>query len=141
MDQASQQHQLYQQTLLMHHKNPIGFNGTIQATHQACGENAVCGDEIIVEILVVKNVIQQVVFSGESCAICRASASLLCEQINTLPLAKVKEMIVDLTASIVNKRPFMDVFLPLAALTKYPVRQQCALLPWQTLQKIMSEII
>ena len=68
---------LYQQALLEHHKNPIGFDKAVATTHSQQGVNPACGDEITVNCEVQGEHIVDIGFEGDSCAICRASASLM----------------------------------------------------------------
>ncbi len=134
---------LYQQDLLDHHKNPIGFKKTISITHSAAGENAVCGDEITVEVNITSGKIQALAFSGDSCAICRASASMMCQYLLHQSIDNIEDLIKTPT-SLINGDYADDVnvtecFSSLAVIKKYPVRKQCALLPWQTFINAINE--
>ena len=128
---------LYQQALLAHHKKPFGFEKSIQITNQLDGHNAACGDDINVQINVVNSIILQSAFSGDSCAICRASASIMCQELEQKNMADFFGFYNQLLASLNGELEFPKVFLPLSTVAQYPVRQQCALLPWQTLNKLL----
>jgi nitrogen fixation NifU-like protein len=134
---------LYQQNLLEHHKNPIGFKKTISVTHFASGDNAVCGDEITVEVNIIAGKIQQLAFLGESCAICRASASMMCQYLLHQSLEDIDDLIKIPTALIngdyAGEVTATECFSSLAVIKKYPVRKQCALLPWQTFVNAINE--
>lgn len=129
---------LYQHTLLAHHKKPVGFERIIQFTDELDGHNAACGDDITIRINVEGSNIIQTAFSGESCAICRASASIMCQEIEKSNIKNFANVYSQLLASIKGEQAFIDIFLPLGAVVQYPVRQQCALLPWQTLNKLLT---
>ena len=136
------QQQLYQQALLIHHKNPIGFERDINSNYQLAGYNSACGDEITIKVKAVNKVILQVAFSGESCAICRASASILCQKIEQLAISDYAKLSSQLRLLLSGEHSceqgLVEAFLPLLSVVNYPVRQQCALLPWQTLDKLIT---
>jgi len=136
-------HQLYQQAMLAHHKSPVGFNETIHTSLQAEGVNAACGDEIDLHIEVHQGQIIRVAFHGDSCAICRASASMLCQHLQTLALAQARQLgqhiIISLTDNVSFIGDLAEKFSPLMSVQKFPVRKQCALLPWQTLLLAIDE--
>lgn len=136
----SQDQKLYQQALLAHHKSPVGFERIIQVTDQVDGHNASCGDDITVQINMCESIIYQSAFFGDSCAICRASASIMCQQLEQISVDEFKELYRQLVSGIKGEQMFLELFLPISTVVKYPVRQQCALLPWQTLIKLIVEL-
>ncbi len=68
---------LYQQVILDHNRSPRHHGGLQNATHSARGQDALCGDDILIELRVIDGRIEQAAFSGEACAITKASASML----------------------------------------------------------------
>ncbi|NMP30905.1 SUF system NifU family Fe-S cluster assembly protein [Thalassotalea sp. M1531] len=130
---------LYQQALLSHHQNPTGFQHNIKPSAESDGYNPACGDEITVKISTEKNTITGISFEGESCAICRASASIMCQQVSSLSDVQAKESIALIESSFAQKVPFAEALSPLNGVFDFPVRQQCALLPWQTLKQCLSQ--
>lgn len=142
---------LYQEAMLCHHKNPTGFNKPIKANVTAQGENAVCGDEITLELVLEDTskgrVINDIAFVGDSCAICRASASILCQQVNHLLFNEASDKSA-FASAIINANcveeyqdnSLYQAFAPLSVVHQYPVRKQCALLPWLTLDKLLDSV-
>jgi len=130
--------QLYQQALLAHHKSPHGFAIEGEFNHQADGENAACGDEITVSININEQAIHSIGFSGDSCAICRASASIMCQQVSVLNVEQSQQLAEKINEHFSQNIPFEDALTPLNAVFSLPIRQQCALLPWNTLLKVLS---
>lgn len=112
----------------------------INVTEENEGHNAACGDDITVKINRVAETIIQIAFAGDSCAICRASASIMCQQIEGLSIIECKQLYAQLLSCFEGNQDFTKVFLPLSSVAQYPVRQQCALLPWQTLNTLLSSI-
>ncbi|WP_281556414.1 Fe-S cluster assembly sulfur transfer protein SufU [Thalassomonas sp. RHCl1] len=132
---------LYQQALLQHHKNPVGFNEAISFSHQARGSNAACGDEITLQLAYADHTIKAVAFNGESCAICRASASILCQQLPGATAKQAGEHISDILAGLDGQQAFPQEAEALMAVSQYPVRKQCALLPWTALKEIIPQLL
>lgn len=130
---------LYQDALKAHYMTPVGLNRHICVSHQSEGYNASCGDEISVFMqLSDQGVITDISFETDSCAICTASASLLCEISNGLNLQTLTDYYHYLKSTLnlqpnkhsVNiKSSKLDCLFPVSA---HPSRVNCALLPWQT---------
>jgi len=139
---------LYQEALLAHHKDPIGFELNINVSHSAQGFNAACGDEIEVALEInnagKQQQIKYITFHGDSCAICRASASMLCQNLSGYSIEKVsclaQEIVQSLQGDVEFNHEHSEMFAPLLAVKKFPVRKQCAILPWTTLLSAISSI-
>ncbi len=140
--QTDNEHQLYQQAMLNHHKFPVGFERKILVTHSANGVNPACGDEIVMQLELADERLQALAFHGDSCAICRASASMLCQHLSDYSideaLALTNQIIVAVQDNVALIGQLSANFAPLMSVQKFPVRKQCALLPWQTLQKALA---
>lgn len=134
---------LYQSKLMAHHQDPQGFEGESSDLDwpKEEGFNPACGDEIVVYCEQQKGLIKQLRFSGYSCAICRGSASIMCQQLSGKEISEVHTTINKVEAFIlradteVSWQNDIDV---LRMTHKFPVRKQCALLPWQTLKKLLG---
>jgi len=132
--------QLYQDVLKTHYTTPIGFNKAIDPTHIAEGYNATCGDEITIKIKISKKdqSIKEIAFESDSCAICNASASILCQEILHMDTYSLKHYYQYLESKFKNKiSATNDSNIPeqlnsLLEVKTYPTRINCALLPWQT---------
>ncbi len=72
---------LYQQIVIEHNRNPKNFKRMDTPTHHAEGINAMCGDHLEIFLIVHDNVISDISFDGDACAIAIASASLMTEYI------------------------------------------------------------
>ena len=142
---TDQQKQLYHQTLMEHHKQPFGFGAELEVNGQASGENAACGDEIEITCAVTNNQLKAVAFSGHSCAICRASASLLCSHMSNIPVDQAhalnQQVIAYVEQNIALAQPWSEVFSALSVVQQFPVRKQCAVLPWTTLKNALNNAV
>ena len=77
-DNGEQLGRLYREAIKRHAADPVGYKQVIDATHQHEEYNALCGDRIEVALRVHDEHVEAAAFDGEACAICLASASLLC---------------------------------------------------------------
>lgn len=130
--------QLYQAQLLAEHKTPVGFELDITKDYLAHGDNPACGDHIEVAIN-GEDKIQAIAFYGDSCAICRASASLMCQTLVTFSTSQAQEKITQVVAGLNQQIPFIDNLVSLNAVYAFPIRVQCALLPWQTALRALTD--
>ena len=83
--------ELYQSVILDHNKRPRNFGALEGANRAAQGHNPLCGDRLRVELRVEDGVVTDVAFSGDGCAISRASASLMTEAVKGRTRAEVEE--------------------------------------------------
>ncbi len=136
--------ELYQQLVLEHNRSPRHFGRLAGATHAARGFDALCGDDLLIELKIDDGVIVAAAFSGEACAVTRASASLLTDW---LPGRRAEELDGDFAAFralLAGKISALDVdfgaMTALAAVGAFPSRVRNAELPWRTaLDALQSE--
>src|SRR4029079_13148906 len=69
--------QLYQEVILDHNKKPRNWGVLADATHRAEGHNPLCGDHLVVTLRLNGDAVEDIHFEGESCAICKAAASMM----------------------------------------------------------------
>jgi nitrogen fixation NifU-like protein len=69
---------LYREAIRRHAADPTGYRLPLAATHSHEIYNALCGDRIEVRLRLDGEAVRGAAFDGEACAICLASASLLC---------------------------------------------------------------
>jgi len=125
---------LYQAVILDHNRAPRGEGVVGDATNCAEGFNPICGDRINLTIKLNDAQITNVGFTAQSCALCRASASVLAQTIHATSLEQAIEMghafQAMLTGGEWNYGGDAAVF---AAIKRYPARAKCVALPWRTL--------
>ena len=68
---------LYQEVILDHNKKPRNWGKVADASHQAEGLNPLCGDHIWLSLKLEGDKVGNIAFEGESCAICKASSSMM----------------------------------------------------------------
>ena len=130
---------LYQEVILDHNKKPRNYGTLEHSSHHAEGHNPLCGDHLSVALQLQGETIDQIAFKGESCAICKASASMMTaavkgktrEQAQALSQEFLDMATGKLDLSQPNQIGRLAVF---AGVRDLPTRVKCAILPWHTLQ-------
>ena len=124
---------LYRETILKHAVSPVGFNVEIEPTHSHEVFNPLCGDRIQMMIRISGEIIEAIAFKGEACAICMASASLLCKHHSGDSVADFNASHDWLEASLSGETSDADhqELTPLLGVRAYPSRVKCVLLPWE----------
>lgn len=131
---------LYRDAVVNHAAEPVGYQQEIAATHRCALHNPLCGDNVEVQFRIANELIEAAAFTGESCAICMASASMLCEAMPGKPSADVAQQFDLLRAALQDKQrePGLDSLKALLAVRRYPSRIRCALLPWEAGVKALA---
>ncbi|PSP56694.1 SUF system NifU family Fe-S cluster assembly protein [Halobacteriales archaeon QS_1_67_19] len=85
---------MYRQQILDHYKNPRNYGELDEKTYSHAGENPMCGDEITIDVRLDDDEaeIERVAFRGDGCAISQASASMLSEELQGMPLEEMLEL-------------------------------------------------
>ena len=136
--------ELYQETILDHHKHPRNFRELENATHSSEGFNPLCGDRITVYLLVEGDTIEDIAFKGSGCAICTASASVMTESLKGGKVAEAETLFGkfhDLVTGDPTEPSNTEGLGKLAVffgVREYPVRIKCATLAWHTLRAALE---
>ena len=78
---------LYREMIIEHKKNPRNYCRLAEPTHKSEGHNPVCGDQLTVYLRIEDDVLKEVGFEGQGCAVSTASASIMTERLKGLSLA------------------------------------------------------
>jgi nitrogen fixation NifU-like protein len=130
---------LYQEVILDHNKKPRNYGALAHPSHHAEGHNPLCGDHISVDLQLEGDTVAQVAFQGESCAICKASASMMTAAVKGKTREQAQALTQEFLAMATGK---LDLSQPnqigrlavFAGVRDLPTRVKCAILPWHTLQ-------
>jgi nitrogen fixation NifU-like protein len=136
---------LYQEVILDHNKKPRNYGALENASHHAVGHNPLCGDHIDVTLNLAGECIDCVAFQGESCAICKASASMMTVAVKGKTRADAETLIQEFLAMATGK---LDLGSPnhigrlavFAGVCDLPTRVKCAILPWHTLHAAFNSV-
>ncbi|HZI13337.1 MAG TPA: SUF system NifU family Fe-S cluster assembly protein [Myxococcus sp.] len=134
---------LYQEVVLEHSKRPRNFRVVEGASHEAAGHNPLCGDQLSVSIKLDGDVIRDIGFQGQGCAISKASASLMTGAVKDKSRAEA-EALFERVHKLVTEGPEgvdLDALGKLAVLSgvnEFPARVKCASLAWHTLRAALE---
>lgn len=135
---------LYQQIIIEHNKKPKNYGNLEHFTHHAHGINPMCGDDIVVELILDQGIINDIRFHGQGCAIFKASSSLMTVNVKGKPIADVELLITQFREMIRGDLNIATKPNTLGSLTLFqgignlPSRVKCAVLPWATLHSALQ---
>ena len=108
--------------------------------------NPLCGDRLQLALKLDEGSIQSIAFEGESCAICKASASMMTTAVKGKPRANAETLIREFRDMATGKLDIDREPHHLGRLTVFagvrdlPTRVKCAILPWHTLQAAFNAV-
>lgn len=134
---------LYRDVVVDHNRKPRNFGKLAGANRTAEGTNPLCGDRLHVYLDVEGDVVRDVRFEGQGCAISTASASLMSEAIKGKSVQQVRDLFRDVHAMLTQQdAPPAAGLGKLAALSgvrEFPARVKCASLCWHTLNAALAK--
>ena len=132
-------HELSEEIILDHHKRPRNFRVLDHCHGAAQGVNSSCGDEVKVYVRRKDGSLDDVSFTGQGCAISRASASLMTVRCKGQSENEVRDLAQRVRAMLVAGGPEVDGdLIALAGVRNFPARVKCALLPWHALEAALD---
>ncbi len=143
MNESEQTKGLYQEQLINLSRNPYHFGEISDHTHYSRAYNRMCGDIVQIYLQVVDNLIVKTSFSGESCVICKASASLMLKAIEGASLNHCRSLRCSFDQFRLDwlSHPPIPEMSALSVMKDYPTRERCMTLPWEALQKAIGDKI
>jgi nitrogen fixation NifU-like protein len=159
--------ELYREIILDHYRSPRN-RGELDSppAHRVEGFNPLCGDEVVISMLVEDGTLADVKIGGSGCSISQSSASLMSAAVKGKPVGEVRRLINTFKgmmsiheaslehehahdgngAEVVRGEPEeidLDRLGELAALqgvVKFPVRIKCATLSWNALAQGLDQV-
>jgi len=134
---------LYQDVILAHNAKPKNFFKMKKYNKYAKGYNPLCGDQVELFSNIENDNILNISFWGKSCALCKASTSIMLQYIeynNTKQALNIFNVFYDFLLygrMKVHHANIQDLLI-FKNVKKYPVRIKCVMLPWHTLNKILK---
>jgi nitrogen fixation protein NifU and related proteins len=144
---------LYREIILDHYRSPRN-RGELETppAHRTEGFNPLCGDEIVLTVLVDDGVIKDVKVAGHGCSISQSSASLMTGAVKGKPVPEAKAAMRTFKRLLtvaddddpdadepVDVRSLGEL-AALQGVVKFPVRIKCATLAWNTLAQALVEL-
>jgi nitrogen fixation protein NifU and related proteins len=160
--------ELYREIILDHYRSPRN-RGELDSppAHRVEGFNPLCGDEVVVSMVVSDGKLADLKIGGSGCSISQSSASLMSAAVKGKPIGEVRRLISTFKGmmsiheahldpgaddaggrgvEVVESEPEeidLDKLGELAALqgvVKFPVRIKCATLSWNALAQGLDEV-
>jgi nitrogen fixation protein NifU and related proteins len=138
--------QLYQEVILDHNRKPRNWGALTDATHEAEGLNPLCGDRIHLGVKLAGETVEAIAFEGESCAICKASGSMMTTVVKGKAREDAEQLIREFRDMATGKLDPANDPHHLGRLTVFagvrdlPTRVKCAILPWHTLHAALNAL-
>jgi nitrogen fixation NifU-like protein len=131
--------ELYREVVVDHYRRPRNHGVLGEATHRLEGVNPVCGDSIELDVKLVGDALEELMFRGQGCAISQASASMMTERLKGRDMEEAGSVLAQVRAMLVDglepsERELGDL-AALQGVSKLPVRVKCAMLGWNVLEK------
>ena len=137
--------ELYNEIIMEHSMNSCHKKKLDSCDYCEKGHNPNCGDEIQLEVKLNGNVIEDMAYTGNGCAISQASTSVMIEVLKGKTISQAKEIIQTFLNMI--KRETKDekelkkieeaiVFRNIANM---PARVKCVLLAWHTMEELLKK--
>ncbi len=136
--------ELYQEIIVDHNRAPRNFREMEDADLKAEGFNPLCGDKLVVYLKLDKDVIADVSFQGEGCAISVASASLMTDQLKGRTEQEAEKIFETFHELVTDRDSEIDLekvgkLGALAGVREFPARVKCATLCWHTLNSALDD--
>jgi nitrogen fixation NifU-like protein len=154
---------LYREIILDHYRSPRN-RGELDSPPalRVEGYNPLCGDEIVVYLLVEDDVVADLKIGGQGCSISQSSASMMSAAVKGRTVAEVRELIHAFKAMMSVHEQRLDAdgqpeaagapgagdgevklgdLEALQGVVRFPVRIKCATLSWNTLQQGLDDAV
>jgi nitrogen fixation protein NifU and related proteins len=135
---------LYQTIILDHCKRPRNFGELTPPFLKGEGINPACGDAVTVFVHTSDDdQIQEIRFTGQACAICTASTSLMTVQVKSKRVQEALELEQEFLAFLTRNGESSSRLGNLRALggvKKFPQRLKCATLGWHALEEALRGV-
>lgn len=116
---------IYREQIIELAKKPNNFGNLENPNFEKKGVNPICGDKLEVQINVEDEIVKEIKFSGVSCAISTASASLITDKVKGMKVSEVFDLG---TEEVLN----------LLGVEIGPVRIKCAMLILDTIKEALK---
>jgi len=135
--------ELYQQVILDHNKNPRNFHQMPDATRHVEGYNPLCGDHYTIFVRTDGEKIEDVSFTGNGCAISKASASVMSSTIKGKSKEEADRLFDTFHRLVTGDASGLSAadlgrLAAFSGVSEFPARVKCATLAWHTLKSALE---
>jgi nitrogen fixation protein NifU and related proteins len=131
--------ELYNDMILGHAKSPRNYRALGEGSLHRDGHNPLCGDQVTVYVQLDGDVVKDVAFQGQGCAVSKASASIMTQILKGKTRAEAEELFTAFHDLLTGKldadaeEERLGKLIAFKDVSKFPVRVKCATLAWHTL--------
>ena len=131
--------ELYQQVILDHNKNPRNYHEMEAPTKKVEGYNPLCGDHYTVYVQMQGDDIQDIAFTGNGCAISKASASVMSSVVKGKSRDEARTLFDHFQRLVKGEAGELSTaelgrLAAFSGVSEFPARVKCASLAWHTLR-------
>ena len=133
-------------TLIMEESRSQHNRGDLEnPDYKELGHNPSCGDEITLQIKMDGDVLKDLSYTGEGCAISQASTSIMIDTVRgktrdeTVHLADTFIGMIKGVSLTEEEEDALEDAMAFEGISKLPARVKCAVLPWYTLKNILEK--
>jgi nitrogen fixation protein NifU and related proteins len=135
--------ELYQQVILDHNKNPRNYKEIANASRRVEGYNPLCGDHYTVFLNLDGETIREVSFTGNGCAISKASASVMSSTVKGKSKEEATRLFDTFHRLVTGDSSGLDAadlgrLAAFSGVSEFPARVKCATLAWHTLRTALE---
>ena len=135
--------ELYQQVILDHNKNPRNFHEMENATRKVDGYNPLCGDHYTIFVQLDGDAIRDVSFTGNGCAISKASASVMSSTVKGKTPEEAEALFDTFHRLVTGDMSGLSAadlgrLAAFSGVSEFPARVKCATLAWHTLRSALQ---
>jgi nitrogen fixation NifU-like protein len=135
--------ELYQQVILDHNKNPRNFHDMPDATSHVEGYNPLCGDHYTIFLKTEGDTIREVSFTGNGCAISKASASVMSSTVKGKSKEEAGRLFETFHKLVTGDESGLSAadlgrLAAFSGVSEFPARVKCATLAWHTLRSALE---
>jgi nitrogen fixation NifU-like protein len=134
---------LYQQIILDHNRNPRNYRELPNPTKRVDGYNPLCGDHYTVFVELDGDVIKEITFTGNGCAISKSSASVMTTTVKGKKTEDAEKLF-ETFHKLVTGEPAglseaeLGRLAAFSGVSEFPARVKCATLAWHTLHSALQ---
>jgi len=133
---------LKREIILEHYQNPMNKGLVDDESYiKVNTRNVSCVDNIDVMVKIEDEIIKDIRFDGEACAISTSATSVMIKMLLGKTVDEVKK-IIDNYEKMINEEPYnasvLEELNVYDDIYKQPSRKRCALLPFESIKKILN---
>lgn len=134
---------LYQQMILDHNRNPRNYRELPDATKRVEGYNPLCGDHYTIFVDLDGDVIKDVSFTGNGCAISKSSASVMTTTVKGKRTEEAQKLFDTFHKLVTGESAGLNEaelgrLAAFSGVSEFPARVKCATLAWHTLHSALQ---